>query len=124
MAKTTELELAIKIAGKVDPSLQAAISQAQKQVSTLSATLGHIGRVGLAVMGVGLAATVKGIADCTKEAEKFESQMAPVIRYVDGLVERGEFAHLPGLLYFTDGYGVFPDVPPAYGGLRDAPVPV
>lgn len=87
MAKTTELELAIRIAGKVDPSLQAAISQAQKQVSTLSATLGTIGRVGLAVMGVGLAATVKGIADCTTEAEKFESQMAPVVRYVDGLAD-------------------------------------
>lgn len=87
MAKTTELELAIRIAGKVDPSLQAAISQAQKQVSTLSATLGTNGRVGLAVMGVGLAATVKGIADCTTEAEKFESQMAPVIRYVDGLAD-------------------------------------
>lgn len=87
MAKTTELELAIRIAGRVDPSLQAAISQAQKQVSTLSATLGTTGRVGLAVMGVGLAATVKGIADCTTEAEKFESQMAPVIRYVDGLAD-------------------------------------
>lgn len=87
MAKTTELELAIKIAGKVDTSLQAAISAAQKQVSTLSATLGTVGRVGLAVMGVGLAATVKGIADCTKEAEKFESQMAPVTRYVDGLAD-------------------------------------
>lgn len=87
MAKTTELELAIRIAGKVDPSLQAAISQAQKQVSTLSATLGTIGSVGLVVMGVGLAATVKGIADCTTEAEKFESQMAPVIRYVDGLAD-------------------------------------
>lgn len=87
MAKTTELELAIRIAGKVDPSLQAAISQAQKQVSTLSATPGTIGRVGLAVMGVGLAATVKGIADCTAETEKFESQMAPVIRYVDGLAD-------------------------------------
>ena len=87
MAKTTELELAIRIAGKVDPSLQAAISQAQKQVSTLSATLGTIGRVGLVVMGVGMAATVKGIADCTTEAEKFESQMAPVIRYVDGLAD-------------------------------------
>lgn len=87
MAKTTELELAIRIAGKVDPSLQAAISQAQKQVSTLSTTLGTIGRVGLVVMGVGLAATVKGIADCTTEAEKFESQMAPVVRYVDGLAD-------------------------------------
>lgn len=87
MAKTTELELAIRIAGRVDPSLQAAISQAQKQVSTLSATLGHTGLVGLATMGVGLVATVKGIADCTKEAEKFESQMAPVVRYVDGLAD-------------------------------------
>lgn len=87
MAKTTELELAIKIAGKIDPSLQAAISTAQKQVSTLSATMGTIGRVGLAAMGVGLVATVKGIADCTKEAEKFESQMAPVTRYVDGLAD-------------------------------------
>lgn len=87
MAKTTELELAIRIAGKVDPSLQAAISQAQKQVSTLSTTRGTIGRVGLATMGVGLVATVKGIADCTTEAEKFESQMAPVIRYVDGLAD-------------------------------------
>lgn len=87
MAKTTELELAIRIAGKVDPSLQAAISQAQKQVSTLSATLGHIGRGGMVVMGVGLGGAVKGIADCTTEAEKFESQMAPVIRYVDGLAD-------------------------------------
>lgn len=87
MAKTTELELAIKIAGKVDPSLQAAISQAQKQVSTLSATLGTIGRVGLAAMGVAAVVAVKGIADCTKEAEKFESQMAPVTRYVDGLAD-------------------------------------
>lgn len=87
MAKTTELELAIKIAGKVDPSLQAAISAAQKQVSTLSATLGTIGRVGLAAMGVAAVVAVKGIADCTKEAEKFESQMAPVTRYVDGLAD-------------------------------------
>lgn len=87
MAKTTELELSIRIAGKVDQSLQAAISQAQKQVSKLSTTPGTIGRVGLVGMGVGLAATVKGIADCTTEAEKFESQMAPVIRYVDGLAD-------------------------------------
>lgn len=87
MAKTTELELAIKIAGRVDPSLQAAISQAQRQVSTLSGVLGTVGKVGLAAMAVGVAATVKGIVDCTKEAEKFESQMAPVVRYVDGLAD-------------------------------------
>ena len=38
----------------------------------------------------------------------------PVFRYIDGLIEAGEFAHLQGILYFTDGYGVFPDAPPAY----------
>ena len=38
----------------------------------------------------------------------------PAFRYIDGLIESGEFAHLQGLLYFTDGYGVFPDAPPAY----------
>lgn len=87
MAKTTELELAIRIAGKVDPSLQAAISQAQKQVSTLSGVLGTAGKVGLGVMAAGLVVAAKGVADCTTEAEKFESQMAPVIRYVDGLAD-------------------------------------
>lgn len=88
MAKTTELELAIRIAGKVDPSLQAAISQAQKQVSTLSGVLGTVGKVGLGVPSLaGLVVAAKGIADCTTEAEKFESQMAPVIRYVDGLAD-------------------------------------
>ena len=87
MAKTTELELAIRIAGKVDPSLQAAISRAQKQVSTLSGVLGTAGKVGLGVMAAGLVVAAKGIADCTTEAEKFESQMAPVIRYVDGLAD-------------------------------------
>lgn len=87
MAKTTELELAIRIAGKVDPSLQAAISQAQRQVSTLSGVPGTVGKVGLGVMAAGLVVAAKGIADCTTEAEKFESQMAPVIRYVDGLAD-------------------------------------
>ena len=38
----------------------------------------------------------------------------PAFRHIDGLIEAGEFAHLQGILYFTDGYGVFPDAPPAY----------
>ena len=87
MAKTTELELAIKIAGRVDPSLQAAIRQAQREVSTFSATMGTVGRVGIAAIAMGAVAAVKGIADCTKEAEAFESQMAPVVRYVEGLAD-------------------------------------
>ena len=38
----------------------------------------------------------------------------PAFRHIDGLVETGEFAHLQGILYFTDGYGVFLASPPAY----------
>ena len=38
----------------------------------------------------------------------------PAFRYIDSLIESGEFAHLQGILCFTDGYGVFPDAPPAY----------
>ena len=38
----------------------------------------------------------------------------PVFAHVDELVRAGEFAELRGLIYFTDGYGVFPETPPAY----------
>lgn len=38
----------------------------------------------------------------------------PVFEYVDALVEKGEFTDLRGLIYFTDGEGVFPRRPPAY----------
>lgn len=38
----------------------------------------------------------------------------PVFRYVDRLVEQKAFQNLKGLIYFTDGYGVFPRRRPAY----------
>ncbi len=38
----------------------------------------------------------------------------PVFAYVDGLLERGEFENLKGLIYFTDGYGVYPERMPDY----------
>lgn len=38
----------------------------------------------------------------------------PVFRYVDRLVEEKAFQNLKGLIYFTDGYGVFPKKRPAY----------
>ena len=38
----------------------------------------------------------------------------PVFRYVDNLIRAGEFTNLKGMIYFTDGQGVFPDHPPAY----------
>ena len=38
----------------------------------------------------------------------------PVFRHVDGLLKSGEFANLRGLLYFTDGMGIYPEKRPDY----------
>ena len=38
----------------------------------------------------------------------------PVFSYVDSLIECREFDNLKGLIYFTDGYGVFPSKKPPY----------
>ena len=38
----------------------------------------------------------------------------PALRRIDELVACGELPHLGGVLYFTDGYGVFPEREPAY----------
>lgn len=38
----------------------------------------------------------------------------PVFSYVNGLIEKGEFNDLRGLIYLTDGYGSFPLVSPEY----------
>lgn len=38
----------------------------------------------------------------------------PVFEYVDELTEQGAFENLKGLIYFTDGYGVYPERMPAY----------
>lgn len=38
----------------------------------------------------------------------------PVFTYVEKLQQEGEFENLKGLLYFTDGYGIYPEQMPAY----------
>ena len=38
----------------------------------------------------------------------------PVFELMDRLIEAGEFSDLRGLIYFTDGYGTFPEHKPAY----------
>lgn len=38
----------------------------------------------------------------------------PVFRYVDQLIEEKRFRNLKGLIYFTDGYGTFPEHKPSY----------
>ena len=56
----------------------------------------------------------------------------PVFEYVDELVENKEFTNLKGLIYFTDGYGVYPLKQPSYNtafvfleeGYKNPEVPV
>ena len=38
----------------------------------------------------------------------------PVFSYVEWLIEKKEFNNLKGLIYFTDGYGTFPERKPPY----------
>ena len=38
----------------------------------------------------------------------------PVFTYVDALIEHGEIANLKGMIYFTDGQGVYPEKAPDY----------
>lgn len=38
----------------------------------------------------------------------------PVFDYVDRLIDEGEFSNLRGLVYFTDGLGIFPKNKPTY----------
>jgi predicted metal-dependent peptidase len=38
----------------------------------------------------------------------------PVFSYVDALTNAGEFLNLKGLIYFTDGYGTYPERKPSY----------
>lgn len=87
MATSKTLELSIKIAGRMDKSLTAAINGTQSKIGSLTKSISNIGTVGLATMGAIATAAAVGIADCTKEAQALESAMAPVVRYVDGLAD-------------------------------------
>ena len=38
----------------------------------------------------------------------------PAFEYVQGLIDKKEFQHLKGMLYFTDGYGIYPRKKPLF----------
>lgn len=42
------------------------------------------------------------------------TDFVPAFSYVEELRQQGEFDNLKGLIYFTDGYGVYPERMPAY----------
>lgn len=87
MAKNKTLELSIKIAGKMDKSLTAALTGTQNQISSFATNISKIGTAGLAAMGALATGAVKVMADCTTEAAKFENYMSDVVKYVDDLAD-------------------------------------
>lgn len=43
-----------------------------------------------------------------------DTDFRPVFDYVDELIRRGALTHMQGMLFFTDGFGVFPQKRPPY----------
>ena len=101
MAGNGALDLSIRIMGKVDPSLAKTISQVKgltgslagemrgvnSLASTVTNVLGVVGKAGLALGATLTGAVAAGIQKTANEAVKLEAQMAPVMRYVDGLAD-------------------------------------
>ncbi len=64
--------------------------------------------------------TITGIDDMHRYSEGihveggFGTDFRPVFEKVEELVKEGVFENLKGLIYFTDGYGIFPEKPTEY----------
>lgn len=101
MAGNGALDLSIRIMGKVDPSLARSISQVKGLTGsltdglkstnflagTVAKTLGVVGKTGLALGATLTGSVLVGMKRVTNEAAKLEAQMAPVVRYVNGLAD-------------------------------------
>lgn len=101
MAGNGALDLSIRIMGKVDPSLAKSISQVKgltgsltgglrttnSLASTVANTIGVIGKAGLGLAATLTGSVLVGMKQVTNEASKLEAQMAPVVRYVNGLAD-------------------------------------
>ena len=79
MPKSKVMELAIKIAGKVDKSLGTSVKTSSKQLNTIIQTANRLSNVtaaGLAAMGAGAAAAAKYLADLGGQWQKATNQVA------------------------------------------------
>lgn len=85
MASSKELELAVKIAGKLDASYGNALSGAAKQANTWSKTAQKAAQIATAAFAVVGTATAVATVVSVKNAISYESSMADVAKVVDGL---------------------------------------
>lgn len=87
MAKSNALELSIRIAGKVDNSLTAAIKSAQKQTSGLARGISTFAKTSAAALA-GVTTAVVGMAvTCGKQAADVEKAMAQTRTLLTGTVD-------------------------------------
>lgn len=87
MAKSNALELSIRIAGKVDNSLTAAIKTAKNQTSGLARGVSTFAKTSAAAL-VGVTATVVGVAaTCGKQAADVEKAMAQTRTLLTGTAD-------------------------------------
>lgn len=85
MASSKELELAVKIAGKLDASYGNALSGAAKQANAWSKTAQKAAQIATAAFAAGGTATAAATVASVKNAISYESSMADVAKVVDGL---------------------------------------
>lgn len=88
MAKSNALELSIRIAGKVDNSLTAAIKTAKNQTSGLARGVSTFAKTSAAAL-VGVTAAVVGVATtCGKQAADVEKAMAKTRTLLTGTADK------------------------------------
>lgn len=85
MASSKELELAVKIAGKLDASYGNALSGAAKQANAWSKTAQKAAQIATAAFATVGTATAAATVASVKNAISYESSMADVAKVVDGL---------------------------------------
>lgn len=57
---------------------------------------------------------IKNLDDLDRYMKNVRTDFRPAFAYVQQLQQNGTFKHLKGLLYFTDGYGQFPQAAPDF----------
>lgn len=91
MAKAKELELSIRIAGRLDKSLTQAIKNANLQVAGLNTSIKNMSKVGVAGLGA-MAGAVAGVtaslATATKTAMSFETASAGWAKVIEGMRDK------------------------------------
>ena len=100
------------------------IKAVQKTYNILLSTESFFSKINLHIIQCDATIQEDAVIHSQEEFDKYLEQMKirglggtdfrPVFSYVEWLIEKKEFNNLKGLIYFTDGYGTFPERKPPY----------